>query len=59
MEPDAKIYSSMLTTFALAKDRDRTVTLMQVRSWILLAGGMFMLLSSHTTWHAPVIARSV
>eukprot|EP00891_Asterochloris_glomerata_P002251 jgi/Astpho2/2251/Aster-x0521 len=29
MEPDAEIYSSMLTTFALAKDRNRAVALMQ------------------------------
>ena len=39
MEPDAEIYSSMLTTFALAKDRNRAMTLMQVHSCFLLAGG--------------------
>ena len=39
MEPDAEIYSSMLTTFALGKDRKRATTLMQVHSCFLLAGG--------------------
>ena len=48
MEPDAEIYSSMLTTFALAKDSDRAVALMQVHSCFLLAGGCPLLLSSQT-----------
>lgn len=48
MEPDAEIYSSMLTTFALAKDRNRAVALMQVHSCFLLGWWLFLLFSSHT-----------